>query len=145
MGNVTSLFYCEKSASECYRIMWDECGEHAPSKNTCEGRFKRFRKRLWKKRVLYIWWSLEGVVYYELLKSSEIVNSAHYEQQIVNLSHTQIVKRPQWVIRPIFPPKNPDSNFSLQQACHKFVMTRVQVHHKFVMTGVQACSKRAAS
>ncbi|GBL96451.1 hypothetical protein AVEN_31531-1 [Araneus ventricosus] len=36
---------------------------------------------------------------------------------------------------------NPDSNFSLQQACHKFVMTRVQVCHKFVMTSVQACSK----
>ncbi|GBO10781.1 hypothetical protein AVEN_51668-1 [Araneus ventricosus] len=35
----------------------------------------------------------------------------------------------------------PDSNFSLQQACHKFVMTRVQVCHKFVMTRVQACSK----
>ncbi|GBM41428.1 hypothetical protein AVEN_162910-1 [Araneus ventricosus] len=40
---------------------------------------------------------------------------------------------------------NPDSNFSLQQACHKFVMTRVQVCHKFVMTSVQACSKLAAS
>ncbi|GBN85425.1 hypothetical protein AVEN_82060-1 [Araneus ventricosus] len=39
----------------------------------------------------------------------------------------------------------PDSNFSLQQACHKFVMTRVQVCHKFVMTSVQACSKLAAS
>ncbi|GBO39887.1 hypothetical protein AVEN_196800-1, partial [Araneus ventricosus] len=35
---------------------------------------------------------------------------------------------------------NPDSNFSLQQACHKFVMTRVQVCHKFVMTRVQACN-----
>ncbi|GBO05365.1 hypothetical protein AVEN_145275-1 [Araneus ventricosus] len=34
---------------------------------------------------------------------------------------------------------NPDSNFSLQQACHKFVMTRVQVCRKFVMTRVQAC------
>ncbi|GBO15467.1 hypothetical protein AVEN_107745-1 [Araneus ventricosus] len=40
---------------------------------------------------------------------------------------------------------SPDSNFSLQQACHKFVMTRVQVCHKFVMTSVQACSKLAAS
>ncbi|GBM17914.1 hypothetical protein AVEN_111069-1 [Araneus ventricosus] len=40
---------------------------------------------------------------------------------------------------------SPDSNFSLQQACHKFVMTRVQVCHKFVMTRVQACSKLAAS
>ncbi|GBM70476.1 hypothetical protein AVEN_33050-1, partial [Araneus ventricosus] len=37
--------------------------------------------------------------------------------------------------------QTPDSNFSLQQACHKFVMTRVQVCHKFVMTRVQACSK----
>ncbi|GBL98707.1 hypothetical protein AVEN_8612-1 [Araneus ventricosus] len=40
---------------------------------------------------------------------------------------------------------NPDSNFSLQQACHKFVMTRVQVCDKFVVTRVQACSKLAAS
>ncbi|GBO21116.1 hypothetical protein AVEN_76017-1 [Araneus ventricosus] len=40
---------------------------------------------------------------------------------------------------------NPDSNFSLQQACHKFVMTRVQVCHKFVMTRAQACSKLTAS
>ncbi|GBO25001.1 hypothetical protein AVEN_56335-1 [Araneus ventricosus] len=36
---------------------------------------------------------------------------------------------------------NPDSNFSLQQACHKFVMKRVQVCHKFVMTRVQVCHK----
>ncbi|GBM10273.1 hypothetical protein AVEN_49994-1 [Araneus ventricosus] len=35
---------------------------------------------------------------------------------------------------------NPDSNCSLQQACHKFVMTRVQACHKFVMIRVQACS-----
>ncbi|GBN16813.1 hypothetical protein AVEN_208252-1 [Araneus ventricosus] len=34
-----------------------------------------------------------------------------------------------------------DSNFSLHQACHKFVMTRVQACHKFVMTRVQACNK----
>ncbi|GBM46839.1 hypothetical protein AVEN_183706-1 [Araneus ventricosus] len=40
---------------------------------------------------------------------------------------------------------NPDSNFSLQQACHKFVMTREQVCDKFVVTRVQACSKLAAS
>ncbi|GBM04329.1 hypothetical protein AVEN_95030-1 [Araneus ventricosus] len=42
---------------------------------------------------------------------------------------------------PVITSDDPDSNFSLQQACHKFVMTRVQVHHKFVMTRVQACSK----
>ncbi|GBO08106.1 hypothetical protein AVEN_56480-1 [Araneus ventricosus] len=35
----------------------------------------------------------------------------------------------------------PDSNFSLQQDCHKFVTTRVHACHKFVMTRVQDCSK----
>ncbi|GBO04591.1 hypothetical protein AVEN_217453-1 [Araneus ventricosus] len=35
----------------------------------------------------------------------------------------------------------PDRNFRLQQACHKFVMTRMQACHKFVMIRVQACSK----
>ncbi|GBN55051.1 hypothetical protein AVEN_161789-1 [Araneus ventricosus] len=35
----------------------------------------------------------------------------------------------------------PDSNYSLQQACHKFAMTRVQACHKFVMARVQVCSK----
>ncbi|GBO36223.1 hypothetical protein AVEN_21866-1 [Araneus ventricosus] len=34
-----------------------------------------------------------------------------------------------------------DSNFSLLEACHNFVMTRVQACHKFVMTRVQACGK----
>ncbi|GBN49187.1 hypothetical protein AVEN_251274-1 [Araneus ventricosus] len=36
---------------------------------------------------------------------------------------------------------SPDDNFSLLQACHKFLMTRVQACHKFVMTRVQACHK----
>ncbi|GBM83510.1 hypothetical protein AVEN_56222-1 [Araneus ventricosus] len=39
------------------------------------------------------------------------------------------------------PLTDPDRNFNLQQACLKFVMTRVQACHKFVMIRVQACSK----
>ncbi|GBO18418.1 hypothetical protein AVEN_217779-1 [Araneus ventricosus] len=65
-----------------------------------------------KKRILCTWWDLEGVVHYELLKSSETVNSARYQQQIVNLSHTLIVKRPQWVMLPTLPPDNATPNTS---------------------------------
>ncbi|GBM46478.1 hypothetical protein AVEN_78874-1 [Araneus ventricosus] len=33
-----------------------------------------------KKRILCIWWDLEGVMYHELLKSSETVNSARCQK-----------------------------------------------------------------
>ncbi|GBM59072.1 hypothetical protein AVEN_117512-1 [Araneus ventricosus] len=59
-----------------------------------------------KKRILCIWRDLEGAVYHEILKSNEIINNARYQQHIANLSHTLIVKRPQWLIRPILPPYN---------------------------------------
>lgn len=49
-----------------------------------------------KKRILCIWWDQEGVVYHGVLKSSETINRAHYQQQIVNSNHTLIVKQPQW-------------------------------------------------
>ncbi|GBL78199.1 hypothetical protein AVEN_42768-1 [Araneus ventricosus] len=93
------------SGSECYRILRDTSGEHAPLQ---ECRFKRFRKRLWKEEnsVYLVGSGRCGVVYHELLKSSETINSARYQQQIVSLSHTLIVKRPQWVIRPILPHDN---------------------------------------
>ncbi|GBL94735.1 hypothetical protein AVEN_244722-1 [Araneus ventricosus] len=58
------------------------------------------------KRILCIWWDLEDVVYHELLKSSETVNSAWYQQQFVNVNHILIIKRQKWVILPILPPDN---------------------------------------
>ncbi|GBN91008.1 hypothetical protein AVEN_226644-1 [Araneus ventricosus] len=39
------------------------------------------------------------------------------------------------------PGVDPDSNFSLQQDCNKFEMTRVQACDKFDMTRVQACNE----
>nr|KAF6341505.1 hypothetical protein mMyoMyo1_011921 [Myotis myotis] len=48
-----------------------------------------------KKTMLCIWWDQEGVVYYELLRPGETVNTDRYRQQIINLNHTLIVKRPE--------------------------------------------------
>ncbi|GBN17880.1 Mariner Mos1 transposase [Araneus ventricosus] len=48
-----------------------------------------------KKTILYIWWDQESVMYHELFKSGEDVNSTRYQQQIVHLNHTLILKRPQ--------------------------------------------------
>ncbi|GBL85290.1 hypothetical protein AVEN_222754-1 [Araneus ventricosus] len=45
------------------------------------------------------WRDLEGVVYHELLKSSEIVNRILYQKHIDNLDHALMVKRPQWTSR----------------------------------------------
>nr|KAF6378822.1 hypothetical protein mMyoMyo1_009719 [Myotis myotis] len=49
--------------------------------------------RFGKKTMLCIWWDLEGVVYYELLKPGETINTDHYQQQIIILNHTLIVKQ----------------------------------------------------
>nr|KAF6319700.1 hypothetical protein mMyoMyo1_008439 [Myotis myotis] len=45
-----------------------------------------------KKTMLCVWWDQEGVVYYELLKPGETVNTDRYQQQIINLNHTLMVK-----------------------------------------------------
>jgi len=49
--------------------------------------------------MLCIWWNQEGVVYHELLKPGETVNTDRYRQQIINLNHALIVKRPEWARR----------------------------------------------
>nr|KAF6355205.1 hypothetical protein mMyoMyo1_011395 [Myotis myotis] len=45
-----------------------------------------------KKTMLCVWWDQEGVVYYELLKPGETINTDRYLQQIINLNHTLIAK-----------------------------------------------------
>nr|KAF6311923.1 hypothetical protein mPipKuh1_009110 [Pipistrellus kuhlii] len=52
-----------------------------------------------KKTMLCVWWDQEGVVYHELLKPGETVNTDHYQQQIINLNHALIIKQPEWVRR----------------------------------------------
>lgn len=55
--------------------------------------------RFGKKTMLCVWWDQVGVVYYELLKSGETVNTDRYRQQIINLNQALIEKRPEWARR----------------------------------------------
>lgn len=55
--------------------------------------------RFGKKRMLCVWWDQKGVVYYELLKPGETVNTDRYRQQMINLNHALIEKRPEWARR----------------------------------------------
>lgn len=55
--------------------------------------------RFGKKTMLCVWWDQRGVVYHELLKPGETVNAQRYRQQIINLNHALIEKRPEWATR----------------------------------------------
>ena len=52
--------------------------------------------RFGRKRMLCVWWDQYGVVYFELLKPGETVNTDRYRQQIINLNHALIEKRPEY-------------------------------------------------
>lgn len=53
--------------------------------------------RFGKKTMLCVWWDQRGVVYHELLKPGESVNSERYQNQLAQLNQSLIVKRPEWV------------------------------------------------
>lgn len=55
--------------------------------------------RFGKKTMLCVWWDQKGVVYHELLKPGETVNTDRYRQQMINLNHALIEKRPEWARR----------------------------------------------
>lgn len=55
--------------------------------------------RFGEKRMLCVWWDQKGIVYYELLKKGETVDTVRYRQQIINLNHALIEKRPEWARR----------------------------------------------
>ena len=67
---------------------WLSAGEVGPS----TPRPNRFGH----KTMLCVWWDQCGVVYFELLKPAETVNTDRYRQQIINLIHVLIEKRPEW-------------------------------------------------
>lgn len=64
-----------------------------PAKSTAKP--NRFGKKL----MMCIWWDQRGIVYYELLKPGETVNGQRYRQQMINLNHALIEKRPEWATR----------------------------------------------
>ena len=52
--------------------------------------------RFGKKAMLCVWWDQDGIVYYELLKPGETVNTVRYQQQLVSLRRALDEKRPIW-------------------------------------------------
>jgi len=52
--------------------------------------------RYGRKTILCVWWDQKSVIYYELLKSGETVNTEHYRQQMINLNQALYEKRPEY-------------------------------------------------
>jgi len=46
--------------------------------------------------MLCVWWDQESVIYYELLKLGETVNTHRYHQQLIKLHHALRKKRPHY-------------------------------------------------
>lgn len=55
--------------------------------------------RYGKKTMLCVWWDQDGILYYEMLKPGETVDKVRYRQQMINLNHALIEKRPKWATR----------------------------------------------
>lgn len=51
--------------------------------------------RYGRKTMLCVWWDQKGVVYYELLKPGETVNTQRYRQQMIDLQQALRKKRPE--------------------------------------------------
>lgn len=52
--------------------------------------------RFGRKTMLCVWWDQKDVVYYELLKLGETVNTKRYQQQLINLNRSLLKKRPEY-------------------------------------------------
>src|SRR5690625_2253179 len=52
--------------------------------------------RYGRKTMLCVWWDQKGIIYYELLKPGETVNTDRYQQQMVDLNRALREKRPEY-------------------------------------------------
>ena len=78
----------------------------APSTSTARS------NRFGRKTMLCVWWDQKGVVYYELLKPGETVNTKRYQQQLIDLNRFLFKKRPEYQKRP-----------------HKVIFSMTMLHH----------------
>ena len=97
-------YYLKKTAAESHRMLVEAYGEHALGKTQCFEWFKKFksgnfdmrnedRGKLPKKLKD---WDQKGVIYYELLKPGETVNTNRYQQQMIDLNRELQEKRPDY-------------------------------------------------
>ncbi|GBO40874.1 hypothetical protein AVEN_140718-1 [Araneus ventricosus] len=78
-----------------------------------------------------------------LTKLNLTINTSCSRTELMSAKVKRYV-RPVILLKQI-PKNNPDSNFSLQQACHKFVKTRVQVCNKLTKASKSPWNELAAS
>ena len=101
----TALVFCynlKKTAAESHRMLVEAYGEHALGKTRCFEWFKKFKcgnfdvrnEDRGKPPKKCVWWDQKGVIYYELLKPGETVNTNRYQQQMIYLNRALQEKRP---------------------------------------------------
>ena len=79
-------------------------GEHALGKTQCFEWFKKFKSGNFDVRnddrgkppKNCVWWDQKDVIYYELLKSDETVNTNRYQQKMIDLNRALQEKRPDY-------------------------------------------------
>ena len=77
-------------SAESHRMLFEAYGEHALGKTQCFEWFKKFKSGNFdvrnedrgKSPKMFEDWDQKGVIYYELLKPGETVNTNRYQQQI---------------------------------------------------------------
>ncbi|GFS97427.1 mariner Mos1 transposase [Trichonephila clavipes] len=85
----TALIFCyhlKKNAAESHQMLVEAYSGNALSRAQCYRWFEKFQNGDFDK----------GPIYYELLKSSETVNTDRYKQQLLNLNDAILEKREQY-------------------------------------------------
>ena len=93
----TVLIFCyhlKKTAAESHWMFVEAYGEHALGKSKCFEWFKKFRSGNFDVRneERGTW----NVIYYELLKPGETVNTERYRQRMIDLNQALREKRPEY-------------------------------------------------
>ena len=103
----TALVFCyhlKKTAAESHRMLVEAYGEHALGKTQCFELFKKFKSGNFDVRnedrrkppKKFKDWDQKWVIYYELLKPGETVNTNRYQQQMIDLNRALQEKRPNY-------------------------------------------------
>ena len=103
----TALVFCyhlKKTAAESHRMLVEAYGEHALGKTQCFEWFKKFKRGNFyvrnedrgKPLKKFEDWDQKGVIYYELLKPGETVNTNRYQQQMIDLNRALQEKPPDY-------------------------------------------------
>ena len=93
----TALIFCyhlKKIAAESHRMLVEAYGEHALGRSQCFVWFKKFKSGIFDVRneERETW----NVIYYELLKPGEKVNTERYRQQMIDLNQGLLEKRSEY-------------------------------------------------